>query len=49
MTTIRDLRLAFRRLIRAPIFLGVSVATLALAIGLNAAIFSLADAALRSA
>jgi predicted permease len=39
-------KLALRRLVRARIFTGVSVATLGLAIGLNAAVFSIADAVL---
>jgi putative ABC transport system permease protein len=41
-----ELSLAFRRVRRAPVFLGVSVATLGLAIGLNAGVFSIADAVL---
>jgi predicted permease len=41
-----DLRVALRRLRRAPVFLGVSTATLGVAIGVNAAIFSIADAVL---
>jgi putative ABC transport system permease protein len=42
----RELLLILRRLIRAPIFVGVSIATLGLAIGLTAAVFSIADAVL---
>ena len=42
----RELCLTIRRLARSPIFVGVSVATLGLAIGLNAAVFSIADAVL---
>jgi ABC-type antimicrobial peptide transport system permease subunit len=41
-----DVRLAMRQLISAPGFTLVAVLTLALGIGVNGAIFSLADAAL---
>jgi predicted permease len=43
---LHDLALAFRRLIQAPAFTAVAVAILALAIGANTAIFSIADAVL---
>ena len=39
-----DVRTAFRSLRRAPVFAGVSVLTLALAIGSAAAVFSVVDA-----
>jgi putative ABC transport system permease protein len=42
----RELLLTLRRLLRAPIFVCVSIATLGLAIGLTAAVFSIADAVL---
>src|SRR5687767_4199278 len=45
-TVPRDLRLAFRRLVREPGLAGVCVLTLALAIGANTAIFSAVNAAL---
>src|SRR5688500_15233026 len=41
-----DVRLALRQLISAPVFTLVAALTLALGIGVNSAIFSLADAAL---
>jgi hypothetical protein len=41
-----DLRLAVRHLISAPGFTGVAALTMALGIGVNSAIFALADAAL---
>ena len=43
---LHDLRLAFRRLRQARLFTSVAVLTLTLAIGANAAIFSVADAVL---
>jgi hypothetical protein len=44
--TIRELRTALNKLRRSPGFVTVSVATLALSIGLNTAMFSIADAVL---
>jgi putative ABC transport system permease protein len=44
--TLHDLALAWRRLRHAPVFVIVAVVTLALAIGANTAIFSVADAVL---
>ena len=41
-----DLKLAWRRLRNAPLFTSTAIATLALAIGANTAIFSIADAVL---
>src|SRR5512143_1557348 len=41
-----NLRIALRGLLRTPAFTAVAVATLALAIGANTAVFSLVDAAL---
>lgn len=41
---IRDLRLALRSLLRAPLLLGAAVLTLAISIGLNTAVFSVVDA-----
>ena len=43
---IHDLRLTFQRLRKAPLFTSVAVLTLALAIGANTAIFTVADAVL---
>lgn len=43
---IRNLRTAWRRLVRAPAFTAVAVATIALGVGANVAIFSVVDAVL---
>jgi macrolide transport system ATP-binding/permease protein len=43
---VRDVRHAFRLLRRSPVFAAVAIVSLALGIGANAAIFSLADASL---
>ena len=43
---VKDFQLAFRRLTKAPTFTVIAVVTLALAIGANTAIFSIADAVL---
>lgn len=46
MTILDDLRFAFRSLIKRPGFAAIAIATLALGIGVNAAIFSLVDGVL---
>lgn len=46
LTFLRDLRYAFRSFVRRPLFTGVIVVTLALGIGSNVAIFSVANAVL---
>jgi len=43
---LHDMAFAFRRLVNAPVFTSAAVVTLALAIGANTAIFSIADAVL---
>ena len=43
MTTLADLRLAFRGLRRSPLFATVAILSLALGIGTNTAIFTLID------
>lgn len=43
---LRDVRYALRRLARAPVFAGVAVSTLAIAIGANSAVFSVVNGVL---
>src|SRR5690606_6362416 len=45
-TLLRDVRLAIRSLVRHPVFATIGVATLAIGLGANAAVFSVIDAVL---